>query len=41
MAKLVCTYCNNIINRSDTKCQNCGAETASSIKKMEDEENSK
>ena len=31
IARLTCVYCNNIINRSDTQCPHCGAETASSI----------
>ena len=31
--RFTCAYCNNIINRSDTQCPYCGAETASSIKK--------
>lgn len=34
MARLTCVYCNNVINRSDTKCPYCGAETESSIKKF-------
>ena len=34
MARLTCAYCNNIINRSDTKCPHCGAETESSIRRF-------
>ena len=34
MARITCIYCNNVINRSDTKCPYCGAETESSIKKF-------
>lgn len=34
IARFTCVYCNNIINRSDTQCPHCGAETASSIKKF-------
>ena len=34
MARLTCIYCNYVINRSDTKCPYCGAETESSIKKF-------
>ncbi len=34
MKRLTCVYCNNIINRSDTHCPNCGAETESSIQKF-------
>ena len=31
MARLTCTYCGNVIKRSDAKCPYCGAETESSI----------
>lgn len=34
MARLICTYCGNTINRSNRKCPQCGAETESSIKKF-------
>ena len=34
MARLTCSYCNNVISRSDTKCPYCGSETESSIKKF-------
>ena len=34
MARITCIYCNNVINRSDTKCPYCGAETESSIHKF-------
>ena len=37
MKRLTCVYCNNIINRSDTHCPNCGAETESSIRKFMEE----
>ena len=33
ITRFTCAYCNNIINRGDTQCPYCGAETASSIKK--------
>ena len=33
IARFTCVYCNNILNRSDTQCPHCGAETASSINK--------
>jgi len=34
MARITCVYCNNVINRSYTKCPHCGAETESSIRKF-------
>ena len=34
MARLTCVYCSNVINRRDTKCPYCGAETESSIKRF-------
>lgn len=36
MARLICTYCGNTINRSNRKCPYCGAETETSIKKFLD-----
>ena len=34
IARFTCVYCHNVINRSDTQCPHCGAETASSLQKF-------
>lgn len=34
IARFTCVYCHNVINRGDTQCPHCGAETASSLQKF-------